>query len=65
MIKILNGYKTYIAAIASFLVASGYFLEKWINEGVIEPQALITAFMALALLFLRQGIKTNGVNNNG
>lgn len=53
----LDGYKTYIAAIAAFLTALGFFLERWVAEGVIEPTALITAFMALALLFLRQSIK--------
>lgn len=60
MVKILNGYKTYIAALAAFLTALGFFLERWVNQGVIEPTALITAFIALALLFLRQGIKQGG-----
>ena len=53
----LEGYKTYIAAIAAFVTALGFFLEQWVSHGVIEPTALITAFIALALLFLRQGIK--------
>ena len=53
----LDGYKTYIAAIAAFLIALGYFLQKWINEGVLAPEAVILAFIALAQLFLRQGIK--------
>ena len=53
----LDGYKTYIAAIAAFLTALAYFLTQWVNNGVIEPTALITAFIALAIAFLRQGIK--------
>lgn len=54
----MNGYKTYIAAIAAFLTALGFFLSRWVETGDIEPTALITAFIALALLFLRQGVKT-------
>jgi hypothetical protein len=57
----LDGYKTYVTAIAAFLIALGYFLNKWVNEGVIAPEALILAFIALAQLFLRQGIKKEGV----
>jgi hypothetical protein len=57
----LDGYKTYLAAFAAFLTALGLFLSKYLNEGVIDPTALITAFIALALLFLRQGIKKEGV----
>jgi len=53
----LDGYKTYIAAVAAFLTALGYFLNKWVNEGVIAPEAVILAFIALAQLFLRQSIK--------
>ncbi len=57
----LNGYKTYLASLAAFLTALGFFIAKWVNEGVIEPTALVTAFIALALLFLRQGIKEKEV----
>ena len=53
----LNGYKTYLMAIAAFLIALGYFIQKYIAEGVIAPEALILAFIALAQLFLRQSIK--------
>lgn len=53
----LEGYKTYIAALAAFITALGFFLNGWVVNGVIEPTALITAFIALALVFLRQGIK--------
>jgi len=57
----LNGYKTYLTAIAGFLIALGYFINKWVCEGVIAPEALILAFIALAQLFLRQGIKKEGL----
>lgn len=53
----LDGYKTYLAALAAFLTALGLFISKYLNEGVIEPTALITAFIALSLLFLRQSIR--------
>jgi len=57
----LDGKKTYIAAIAAFLTALGFFLTEWVNTGVIEPQALITAFIALAIVFLRKGVQKDGV----
>jgi hypothetical protein len=57
----LDGKKTYIAAIGAVLIALGYFLTNWVDNGVIEPQALVSALIALALLFLRKGIKTTGV----
>jgi len=53
----LDGYKTYLTAIAAFLIALGYFINKWVVEGVIAPEALIMAFIALAQLFLRQSLK--------
>jgi len=53
----LNGYKTYLAAIAAFLIALGVAIQKWLSEGVIAPEALILAFIALAQLFLRQSLK--------
>jgi hypothetical protein len=53
----LNGYKTYLTAIAAFLIALGYFIQGWLNEGVLKPEALILAFIALAQLFLRKSIK--------
>lgn len=53
----LDGYKTYLTAIAAVLIALGYFINKWVVEGVIAPEALILAFIALAQLFLRKGLK--------
>jgi hypothetical protein len=57
----LNGYKTYLAAIAALLVAIGYCLQEYLSTGNIAVQAVISAFIALALLFLRQGIKKEEV----
>jgi len=55
--KILNGYKTYIVAIIAFLIALGYTIQGWLTDGDLRLEGLSTAFIALALLFLRQGIK--------
>jgi hypothetical protein len=53
----LDGYKTYIAALAAFIVALGAALTQYTTNGLIDINAVVTAFIALALVFLRQGIK--------
>jgi hypothetical protein len=53
----LDGYKTYLAAIAAALIAIGYAIQEYLSTGNIEVQAVISALIALALLFLRKGIK--------
>ena len=57
----LNGYKTYLAAFAAFIIALGYAIKEYLNTGNIEVTAVISALIALALLFLRQGIKKEEV----
>lgn len=56
----LDGYKTYLAAIAAFLTALGVFIQEYVTTGHIEPTALVMAFIALAILFLRKGIQKEG-----
>ena len=57
----LNGYKTYLAAFAAFMVALGYAIQEYLASGDIQITAVISALIALALLFLRQGIKKDEV----
>jgi hypothetical protein len=57
----LNGYKTYLAAIAALLIAISTAIQQYLNFQVIDYAAVISAFIALALIFLRQGIKKEGV----
>ncbi len=57
----LDGYKTYLAAVAAVLIALGYAIKLYVETGQIEIQVLISACIALALLFLRQGIKKEEV----
>ena len=57
----LNGYKTYLAAIAALLIAVGVAIQQYLNVQVVDYAAVISAFIALALIFLRQGIKKEGV----
>jgi len=56
----LDGYKTYLAAIAACLVAIGYATDLYVKTGQIEVQAVISTLIALAILFLRQGVKKAG-----
>lgn len=53
----LNGYKTYLAAIAAVLIASGVVIQQYVQGENIQYQFAIEAFIALAMIFLRQGIK--------
>lgn len=55
--KILEGYKTYIMAIAAFMVAAGVAIQAYYNGKIINWQLVIDALIALAMVFLRQGIK--------
>jgi hypothetical protein len=57
----LNGYKTYLAAFAAFIIALGYAIQEYLASGDIEVTAVISALIALTLLFLRQGIKKEEV----
>jgi hypothetical protein len=52
----LNGWKTYLAAIAAILIALGAAMQAYLNGQTIDYQLLIDAFIALAMIFLRKGI---------
>lgn len=52
----LNGYKTYIAAVAAILVALGAAMQAYVNGQPIEYQLVIDSCIALAMIFLRKGI---------
>ena len=53
----LEGKKTYIVSIVAFLIALLYTVQGYLTDGDLRLEGLSTAFIALALLFLRQGIK--------
>lgn len=52
----LNGWKTYLAAIAAILIALGAAMQAYLNGQMIDYQLLIDACIALAMIFLRKGI---------
>lgn len=52
----LNGYKTYLAALAAFLLALGAAMQAIVIGDPINYQLLIDAFIALAMIFLRKGV---------
>ena len=53
----LNGYKTYLMALAAFLIALGSSIMNYYNGEPLEIDVLVQAFIALALLFLRKSQK--------
>jgi hypothetical protein len=53
----LDGYKTYLAGLAAFLTALAVAINDYIAGGVIDYQPVILALVALAIIFLRQGVK--------
>lgn len=54
----LEGKKTYIAAAGALLVAIGAAAQAYANGLAIQYDLVVDAFIALALLFLRKGIKS-------
>ena len=52
----LEGKKTYLTAIATFLIAVGYAINIFVETGNIEINAVIMAGISLALVFLRKGV---------
>jgi len=56
----LNGYKTYLAAAAAVLLAAGSTINAYITGEPMKIEILLSAIIALAILFLRKGIKDNG-----
>ena len=59
----LNGHKTTLTALATFLIAIGYTINAYFNGEPLKIEVLLTAGVSLALIFLRKGIK-NEVENN-
>lgn len=57
----LNGYKTYLVAFAAVLIAVGAAIQQYYSGDVIDIQYVIEALIALAMIFLRKGIKAEGV----
>lgn len=53
----LDGYKTYLMAIAAFLIALGHTIQNYYNGAPLDIDVLIEVFIALALLFLRKSAK--------
>ena len=56
---ILEGKKTLLAGLGAFLIALGKAISDYVTMGTFEPQYVIDSLIALALIFLRQGIKKN------
>lgn len=56
MKNMLDGYKTYLAAIAALLVAVGALINQYVNNEPMNFELTVSAFIALAMIFLRQGI---------
>lgn len=52
----LDGYKTYLAALAAVLIAVGVALQQYVEGSHIEWNLVIQAIIALAVIFLRKGI---------
>lgn len=57
---VLDGYKTYLAAIAAVLIAVGAAIQQFTMGQKIEYQLVVEAVIALAMIFLRSGIKKAG-----
>lgn len=53
----IDGYKTYLAAIIAFVIALLGVILEYLQGSEIHLELLTAAFIALAVLFLRQGIK--------
>ena len=53
----LNGMKTYMVAIAAVLIAIGAAIQQYYAGNGVDLQYVIEALIALAMIFLRKGIK--------
>jgi hypothetical protein len=56
----LDGKKTYIVSALAFFIVLAQAAIDVLNGKQIDLNLLFQAMIALALLFLRKGIKTNG-----
>lgn len=55
----LKGYKTYLVCLSAILIAVAGAINQYVAGQPIEYQYIIDSLIALALLFLRKGIKTS------
>jgi len=53
---ILEGWKTYLTALAAVLIALGFAIQNYYSGLPVDITVLIDALIALALIFLRKGI---------
>lgn len=53
-----SGMKTYMVAIAAILIAIGAAIQQYYAGDVVDIEYVIEALIALAMIFLRKGIKT-------
>ena len=59
----LDGYKTYLAGISAFLIALAGAINEFITGQDVNYNLVVASLIALAILFLRHGIKKEGVKN--
>ena len=52
----LGGYKTYLMALAAFMIAAGAAIQNYYTGEIVNYQLVIDALIALAMVFLRKGI---------
>lgn len=57
----LNGYKTYLAGLSAFLTALAVAITEYLNTGIINYEPVVLSLIALAVIFLRQGVKEKKV----
>lgn len=53
----LDGYKMMLTALLAFIIALCTVITQYINGQTVDVEILITALVALAMIFLRSGIK--------
>jgi hypothetical protein len=58
---VLDGKKTYLAALAAVLMAVGVALQTYSEGGIVEYHLIVESLIALAIIFFRYGIKKDGV----
>lgn len=59
----LDGYKTYLVAFLAFVIAACTVAIQYCNGEPMNVELLISALVALAMIFLRQGVK-GAINEN-
>jgi len=56
--KFLSGYKTYLTALAALLTAIAACINQYTAGEPVNIELVITALIALTMIFLRKGIST-------